>query len=734
LKSSRLANLVMDVQKCYQHWDKVDRDTPIVVPQGSVKVVCVAEKPSVARAIAGALKQGRPHREDGPLATFSLQKRIPALGYSDVHVTSVVGHLFETSFAEGGRMAPERMFSAQLEKIVKKEKKEETEEGNVTKVSVIEHLQEVSEDADFLCLWLDCDREGENICFEVISVLEKFFPDRSRIFRAKFSALTEVAIQNAWDTMWREKTRPNAAISQSVDARQELDLRIGVSFTRLITEKCKRSAKASFPTLASRMEALSYGPCQSPTLKFVVDRHNSIKNFKSSKFWRPKIKLNVGPRAFSSVQLTHEFDWCETTTTSENIVARMRNLNGEATLERHHMLDKTIEPPAALDTVVLLQHCSSELGISPTAALNIAQNLYRRGTCSYPRTETTRYHETFDFESILLDLMDDEQWEDRAGQLYDQRDEIRARLSDRGLDYGDHPPITPTGCVTRGTFRDEDSWRVYQFIVDHFLDSLTAALDYTEHTHIVKAGDFEFQLVWHSFDGESRLETQTRNLNPMFANLDRVPQLLTREGAKLEIVDVTITEEWTKPPEYLKEADLISLMNENGIGTDATIPQHIQKNVDRMYCVVCDRAVDEHSTEPGPKIDDRARDDSTQRPTSRHLVPTPLGLAICEGMSRILPEMVDSKMRAGMEQEMKQIADRVKRKDAVVVESVQLYLGKFHTLVQRIGDLEQFFKTTSESYGGGAWKGGVGKGGKGGQSAGNGNKGAGKGGKGLGYW
>jgi DNA topoisomerase-3 len=45
--------------------------------------------------------------------------------------------------------------------------------------------------------------------------------------------------------------------------------------------------------------------------------------------------------------------------------------------------------------------------------------------------------------------------------------------------------------------------------------------------------------------------------------------------------------EQTKPPDYLQESELISLMDEHGIGTDASIPQHIKNVCERHYVDVC---------------------------------------------------------------------------------------------------------------------------------------------------
>jgi DNA topoisomerase-3 len=58
---------------------------------------------------------------------------------------------------------------------------------------VAKHLQIVSRGVDFIVLWLDCDKEGENICFEVLDICRKniYSGKKQRVFRAKFSSIAK---------------------------------------------------------------------------------------------------------------------------------------------------------------------------------------------------------------------------------------------------------------------------------------------------------------------------------------------------------------------------------------------------------------------------------------------------------------------------------------------------------------------------------------------------------------
>ena len=68
--------------------------------------------------------------------------------------------------------------------------------------------------------------------------------------------------------------------------RQEIDLRIGASFTRFQTLLLRDTI--------NRQGVVSYGPCQFPTLGFIVERHQQIEKFIPEKFWQIVMKYDTG--------------------------------------------------------------------------------------------------------------------------------------------------------------------------------------------------------------------------------------------------------------------------------------------------------------------------------------------------------------------------------------------------------------------------------------------------------
>lgn len=163
----------------------------------------------------------------------------------------------------------------------------------------------------------------------------------------------------------------------AVAARIELDLRIGSSFTRLQTLQLQ--------SLDEQLERqiVSYGSCQFPTLGFVVDRYNRVRNFKPETFWliklthvRDRIKVNFNWRR------VHIFDRAAVTIIFEACLdaksARVTKVQQKPTSKWR---------PLPLTTVDLQMQGSRFLRMTSQEIMSVAEKLYQKGFISYPRSK-----------------------------------------------------------------------------------------------------------------------------------------------------------------------------------------------------------------------------------------------------------------------------------------------------------------------------------------------------------
>lgn len=124
-------------------------------------------------------------------------------------------------------------------------------------VPVERQLRQLSQQCNVLILWLDCDREGEAIGDEVQQVC-LLANRRLQVYRAKFSTVMAPEIKRALQSLGRL----NVHFVAAVQARSELDLRVGAAFTRFQTLRLQNKFDGF-----SDQGVVSYGPCQ---VRFVL--------------------------------------------------------------------------------------------------------------------------------------------------------------------------------------------------------------------------------------------------------------------------------------------------------------------------------------------------------------------------------------------------------------------------------------------------------------------------------
>ncbi len=345
---------------------------------------------------------------------------------------------------------------------------------------------------------------------------------------------------------------------------------------------------------------------------------------------------------------------------------------------------------AALNTVSLLKACSKALGIGPHQAMQCAERLYLSGYLSYPRTESTAYPKSFDIKGTLQQQAGDSRWGAYVRELI----AVGHNKSRGGVDMGDHPPITPMRAASPYELSGDMS-RVYELVVRHFIASVSpdAVWRSTKITFEVEAlgdkGKFYLagkELVTPGFlkillhkeygddaDKNEDDDEEERTL-PEFRK-DEVIEIFNTSGgsssSKVNVVtsapvwaSLDVKEKMTTAPGFLTESELIGMMEKHGIGTDASIPTHIQNIQNRNY---------------------------VRLETGRRLIPNKLGLVLCQGYHQIDSGLVLPKVRADIEGQCNKISTGDLDKEVVIERAIKMFEEKFHFFVNNIGRMDILF-------------------------------------------
>jgi DNA topoisomerase IA len=388
--------------------------------------VMIAEKPSIALSIAKALGGSKFTQRKGrsPICPV-YQYRGKMMGHSNVlfKVTSVAGHVYSRDFpkqySDWQRTDPFDLFDAETVLV----------EAN-PKNRIVDHVKHEAKNASFVVLWLDNDREGENICFEILSAITPLLKKESfkQVYRAVFSSLAPTDLQEAFRSI---NKGPNRNESISVDARQIIDLKIGVVFSRF--------QSLYFGEKYSKLSGnkITYGPCQTPTLGFCVQRQLEIERFKPEKYFGVTVNVKIGTRDY-------QIAYTEEKRMNKSEADKAKKDIEESRSGTIKSIDKTEKKkgrPEGLNTVEMLKHSSTHLGMGPHDTMRVAERLYLSGYITYPRTESTSYPTNFDFKAIVDKIKESYHAEPAVKSFAGK---LQINKPKKGVDVGDHPPITPT--------------------------------------------------------------------------------------------------------------------------------------------------------------------------------------------------------------------------------------------------------------------------------------------------
>ena len=632
------------------------KDLPYYVNNEMIEVLMIAEKPSLAKIITYSLNRPnniKTYPENG-LTIYTYEGRFKGKK-AFFTVSSIRGHVYQDNFKKRKKFnyfLDDDIDVNELyeESIVKTQKRNDDED--ITKfINIPQFLRNIAKGKDILCLWLDCDPEGENICYEVI---HNVFPymnkrDYQQIYRAQFNSLTKKDIRQSFENL---NDYPDKELSMSVDARSIIDFKVGVCFTRLFSDEILSFLK-KYDKVNKNKKILSYGPCQTPTLWFCVQRAKEKKSHKKSSYYR--IYIEIEDDDGNPYKLYYKTKYNKT-----NLKKKLQQMrfNFYAELTKIKYKDKRQNPPPGLKTTTMLKMASLKLKVSPYDASKIAQQLYMRGLISYPRTGSTQYSENFEFQESLEMFKGNPHFSEKVNDLLDNFDKSQIDFS-RGEIKGGHQPIVPTKSREEDYFANKLQWNLYRCICLYYFASLSPQLEYQNMKCEFHLGKYKFKRTFSKLKKKGFLNFLSLKSKKF---VEKFPSFTLNKNYRIVNIDYVHLRE--PSPEYLTEAELIDSMEKEKIGTDGSIPSHILNLTKRGYV-----RVDEH----------------------RRIKPTRLGISLIESLDKFIPEIVEPENRANIEKFVKEIASGDKNYKETIESALDFYREKLKKCNNNINKVKDEF-------------------------------------------
>ncbi len=590
--------------------------------------VIVAEKPGVALAFARHLSGGK-YRRVRVGRVYGYEFEYQGRRYLSIGVSGhVLNYDFPKEYNRWKGVDPRVLFTVEPVQVVRK-----------GAWKYYDALRRLARETRRVILALDADVEGESIAFEVMSIMGRVNPSLE-FRRAWFSAIMKEDILQAMASL----RDPDPRLANKAFARMKVDLTIGAAFTRALTLSVERRARV-FP----RGKFLSYGPCQTPVLYLVVKRALERESFKKKKYY----VLSATLRTEEGEEFTATANLGEDKAKATETFEKLRDAR-EALVEEASYTVVQVRPPVPLNTIELERRASTYLNIRSKEALTIAENLYQNGLISYPRTETTIYPKTLNLYRVAGRFRN---WENVGWYV--------AKMLEKGLkptrgtsDDKAHPPIYPTAAASKEEVTrrfGEKAWLLYELVVRHFLATIS------------EPAEVERQKVTVKMDGLSLAAEGRRVVYEGFYYVYPYPRPRDAplpylvEGDRLEVLEVKLQEKTTKPPPFLSESELLALMRKYGIGTDATMQDHIHTNIERKYFVI----------------------------RRKRCIPTVLGKTLAVALHDTVPALVVPEVRGRMEAELVKIATGEKKPEEVVEEIKNEFLKYYDELKKREDELAE---------------------------------------------
>jgi len=522
-------------------------------------IVCIAEKPSVARDIAKVLGANQSH--DGYMEGNGYQ------------VTWTFGHLCTLKEPHDYTPMWKAWALSRLPMIPPRFGIKLIDSDSIRKqFGVIEKLMQ---NAERIVNCGDAGQEGELIQRWVMQKARATCP----VSRLWISSLTEEAIREGFSTL-----KDQSAYQSLYEAglcRAIGDWLLGMNATRLYTLKYGQFG-----------QVLSIGRVQTPTLALIVKRHHEIQNFQPKAYW--VLSTLYRDTTFTATKGKYE--------SQEKGQEDLQRIIGKPFTVTDISTKKGKEnPPRLFDLTSLQVECNKKYGFSAEQTLQLIQGLYEKKLTTYPRVDTTYLSDDIypKCPQILQGLH-------AYSQLIAPLNGKKLPKSKKYFDSSkvtDHHAIIPTGVPAQNLGREESA--VYDEVCRHFIAifypdcvfSTTTVMGQVEEVSFKATGKQILEPGWRVVIKPAKPSAEEKNDEEKEKDEEKIlPNFVKGEQGPHE---PKLAEKWTTPPKPYTEATLLrametagklvddeslrEAMKENGIGRPSTRAAIIETLFKRRY-------------------------------------------------------------------------------------------------------------------------------------------------------
>lgn len=552
-------------------------------------IVCIAEKPSVARDIANILGATQQH-----------QGYLEGNGYQ---VTWTFGHLCELKYPEDYTPGWKRWSLGQLPMVPTRFGiRLKDDQGVKAQFNVIRQLMQK---ADSIVNCGDAGQEGELIQRWVMQKAEAKCP----VQRLWISSLTEESIREGFAQL-----KPQSDYRSLYEAglcRAIGDWLLGMNATRLYTLKYGNNRAPGTPPL-------SIGRVQTPTLALIVKRQQEIEHFTPEPYW--VLTTVYRDTTFNAVMADPNDDEAVAADPDKkkaNTPARRGFTSGEegrAALEKIRQEPFTITsverkrgteaPPRLFDLTSLQVECNKKFSYSAEQTLQLIQQLYEKKVTTYPRVDTTYLSDDIypKCSGILNGISG------QYGELLQPLRGAKLRKSKKVFDSSkvtDHHAIIPTGVAAQNLTDMERN--VYDLVARRFITVFYPDCLFATTTVCGEAAEVPFKATgkqilepgWRAVPPSAVARQQQSNDDDDAKDKDQertLPDFVKGESGPHR---PDLAQKFTQPPKPYTEATLLRAMEtagrtvdneelrdalkENGIGRPSTRAAIIETLFRRQY-------------------------------------------------------------------------------------------------------------------------------------------------------